>query len=322
MHRFGSLVLRFAGHALVFLLCFSGLADRADAAQTVGPHPIVETLSTCACILPGMPSELLAINAVDTGLWQDDTEFVVAFWTSLDYESKTPLHVVGGNRRTGSWRHLELPVERDIDRSEIESVKREAGFVFIYLKNNYEDYAIPVLTSGLESLGTLYGLIRRVLPNGLIEYQLHQPHFAPHWVRIGVFDPRTKTDREVYPPARCEPVRCEYADRFLAAQKVNFDDSRQRELGRRELEASETAAPEVVNWDAKAFAFIVTWEQFHDVPAGWTEIQKVVVTCDGLSALESIACHETPIEAWRKLFPLLDDAAIAVRAAAEPRKVQ
>ena len=58
-----------------------------------------------------------------------------------------------------------------------------------------------------------------------------------------------------------------------------------------------------------------------DLPPDIVE-QHVMVTCDGLGALVTASCQETPLERWQALHPGASEEALVAAAAASPRRVR
>ena len=71
----------------------------------------------------------------------------------------------------------------------------------------------------------LYGWELVTLPNETIVYHHSQVHFAPtHTVEISVFDPVSKIDRQIYPPATLGEVRREFIERVAKAYAARGED--------------------------------------------------------------------------------------------------
>lgn len=259
-----------------------------------------------------MPDEFLRTQTVGHAIRRDGSQYVVAFWTSLDSNSTEPLGIIAGDLESNSWKQISV-VPADGDRSPISSIDRSGGLLFVNLSYSLDDDAIVVIAPALVYRGTIYGSVREVWPNGLVYYDSHQPHFGPHRTEFAVFNPTSGVARQLYPPEQCQPVRCDYSTRLKEAGggPVPF------------IQASEVSE-RVLNWPQRALAFVALYQQEYDLvtPPGWTEEQTVMVVCDGLGEAETSRCEETPIDAWRRAFPGVPDLELPARAAAEPRRIR
>jgi hypothetical protein len=148
----------------------------------------------------------------------------------------------------------------------------------------------------------------------LIQYNSHQPHFGPHDIQISVFDPRTSTDREIYPFTPCDAVRANFVRRYRESRG---------EVSRPGLDScwaeAEQLTPSHFDWATNTFAFAL--DLFYQYPevGPWDQRVQVMVTCEGLTSVDSIKCRETPLEAWQTARPDLNLTQLVTFAASRPR---
>jgi hypothetical protein len=203
-------------------------------------------------------------------------------------------------------------MKQDIDRSPVRQIEREGDLIIISLAYTYDDYAIPILDSKLTHIATIYGTYVRTWPNGLVQYMPHQPHFGPHDVQIGVLDPASGADRKIYPRTPCDPVR----QNFVRAHRQAFGSTEQSTDCWAESEGLRSS---YFDWRTTTLAFALELFYRNADVGPWDQRVKVMVTCEGLAAIDSIACHETPLDAWQAARPDLDLTQLVTFAAGQPR---
>ena len=130
------------------------------------------------------------------------------------------------------------------------------------------------------------------LPYGLVLYKDDARSASEHRVIMRVLDTKTQLD----------------AGAYEAAALTDAGRPQQSELW-----------PErpVINEATRVAAFGVRYRRTAGDAAG-----DVVVVCERIMKVSTIACHETPLSAWTRAFPGSGHRAILEHAAAEPRRVR
>lgn len=182
--------------AICVLLALAG-PGFALAQQRRPQVPLQKIVADENCKASALPSTVAGAVVVSFAVLHDDGDCVIAFFRDLDDDSGTPLEVISSRGRGQSWIYGKVPV-RDFDRSPVAAVDLEGGVILVTLRYTADASAIPILTASLEHIATIYGTFVRTWPNGLIQYDSHQTHFAARDVQISVFDPKTVKDRNIY----------------------------------------------------------------------------------------------------------------------------
>lgn len=302
------------------VLLFALICARPALAQPQ-PMTVRDVLNECRCLVADVPNALLNQETVDHGFALDGSGYAVAFWTAPPTESTEPLHVLAGDVTKGTWEHRLIPVSPSF-RSVIGHVNLSRDLVWVSLHYSIDDYAVAVLTQGLELRGWIEGFVEGVWPNGVIAFSPHQPHFGPHYVGLSLFDSRTGKQRAIYPPEPCQPVRCGYAQRLLDAMRKS--DGGLSPFIESHGHFGDGSALRAENGSRSVLAWVVKLKNEYPMvtPPGWTEEQTVMVVCTRLDRFESSRCQETPLSEWQKAFPGVSDSELVELAAADPQRIR
>ena len=323
-------------HVLATLAVCLAVAGDVDINGAAGAQRAPQTtmgvvLGGCGCILPQMPPDLLATPVADHAVLSDAGTFIVAFrhWSERAAFPEPPIHLIAGNRRTGTWRLVDVPIDTRSDRSgPLTGITRSQGLVLVERRIALDGASTMILSPTLARVASVYHAFKAlVLPSGVVFYQKAQPHLAPtHYVEMAVLDTRTGVEKAVYPPTLQAPVRRQFVElvrRRWAARGTDLFQQADHH-GDPERFASNSGNL-VLNWGARALAFTVSYEDAdsrqRDQPPDIVE-QHVMVTCDGLGALVTASCQETPLERWQALHPGASEEALVAAAAASPRRVR
>ena len=144
--------------------------------------------------------------------------------------------------------------------------------------------------------GALYGWELVTLPDDKIVYHDSEVHFAPtHSLGISVFDPANGSDKKIYPPMPCQPVRWAFIARVAEVYKARGDDwfRQHNHNGNPELFDSRLEGDVAFDATHRAISFTVRYgdpDNGND-PLPFTEL--VNVTCSPLASLEQLRCVES-----------------------------
>jgi hypothetical protein len=284
--------------------------------------------SDCKCVLPGMSSALLStLIQGDPAADLAGDEFVAAFWEhSGETDARDAwLGIIAGNRKTGQWLHRRLQFHQDGKigewPGEVVDLYRSNGFILMTVQVAIDGGTTVMFDSTLNELGRVYselGDLPLALPDGLMIFRKGQPHFAPtHYVELAAYDSRARKDVVIYPSRPYSRVRREFVSRMHAVYgRLGEAWCRDRNHHCDPEVFDSRMNPMVFDAKSHAIAFFVTYYENAD---GYEE--PIVVTCDGLRALSTISCRETPRAAWSTLSPGTTDDDLLRRAASEPRRV-
>lgn len=302
--------------AALFLVMVCALPVEASA-QPVKRYPLQQAVTEAGCRTE-LPPSLARRTIAEHASLNDGGACVIAFFESLTNED-LPLEVIRTSSSANgiAWQYAAIPLKNS-DHGRVFSIDAERGHLLISLHYSIDDFAIPILTDDLKYVATIYGAYKRTWPSGLIQYDMHQPHFGPHSVQIGVFDPVHRVSREIYPPDPCNGPRADYVRR------------RQQEAVRPTAgegdcwTESEPIGGMQFDWRINNVAFAVELQALGSRPPGWTDedVVRLMVTCDGLSAIDTIQCRETPLASWEALHPALDTFELVKIAASDPKRVR
>lgn len=275
--------------------------------------PLRKIVADEGCQAATLPAAVSSALVVSFAVLHDGQDCVIAFVRDLEREG-APLEIISSSTPSHNWNYATVPVT-DNELSPIASVRLENDLILVNLLYTIDDFAIPILNGSLKHLGTIHGTFVRTWPNGLLQYDSHQPHFGPHDVEIGVFDPKTGANREIYPFTPCGAVRSDYVRRYYEAigqsLAITGDPPCRSEAA--------IMQPMYFDWNTNAFAFAIDlFVQYGEFPK-WDERAHVMVTCEGLASIDSIKCRETPLEAWQTAMPDLSLVQLVRFAASQPR---
>jgi hypothetical protein len=272
--------------AAVCLILACACPGFARAQQARPQVPLRKTVADQGCNASTLPAAVASALVASVAVLHDGDDCVVAFVRDLEREG-TPLEVISSGAMSQTWNYATVALV-DGDLSPVEDILKEGGVLLVNLRYTIDDNAIPILTSSLEHIGTIYGTFVRTWPNGLIQYDSHQPHFGPHDVQISVFDPKTKADREI-----CRGLSC--------------------------WSEAEQLVPTYFDWATNTLAFALELLYQHADVGAWDQRARIMATCEGLAKIDSIECRETPLEQWQAARADLDLAQLVRFAASQPR---
>ena len=127
-----------------------------------------------------------------------------------------------------------------------------------------------VLGPHLAVRGGLFGWPVAMLADGRIVYQRNQVHFAAvHPVALGLFDPRTPAEVDLYPRKPYQAVRAAHIARIRAVYTSAWCQPRNHPCDP-EVFDEHMGSPVVADAGADALAFVVSWEN----TAGWSEGER------------------------------------------------
>jgi hypothetical protein len=295
--------------------------------QAPDPPTIAERLAKASVTpKPPLSKGLQELRLTNTGEIDGDREYALAGWEEVD-RLKT-LHVLLVDRRAGTWRQKDFEADDSTDNpanlgGSVTAMYRSPSFLAIELHQTPSASSTWVLSPKLSKVGAFYGWITTTLPNELMVFRRSAIHFAPtHYVEISVFDPAHGKSVPIYPPRQTDAVRRAFIDQVTARWKAlgavwmnshNHHGDPQR--------FDNTLGRTVVDWPHAALAFEVLYDDQTGVKGLQAPLQqRVIVTCDGLAKLDTIACRETAAEAVERAFPGDTDEALLRRAAAAARR--
>jgi hypothetical protein len=300
-------------NAVAWLVVCCALQGTAFAQSAKEPVPISRIIAEQGCSKADLAPDVAGAYAASYLVLHDGKDCIIAFFRDLDYATGSLLEVISSRAPLYGWNHVSVPVDKG-DRSPVASVQLEGELILINLSYSIDDYAIPILDSRLRYIGTIYGTFTKTWPNGLLEYSPHQPHFGPHDIEVGVFDPKSGTDRKIYPFTPCGQVRVDYVHRHRQFLGVNEDPTPEDCWAE-----SRGLAPWYFDWRTNTFAFALELVYEYAEVGPWDQRATVMVTCEGLASIDTIKCRETPLEDWQRARPELSLTQLVTFAASQPR---
>jgi hypothetical protein len=274
---------------------------------------------------PPLPREVGAIEVADGVVGsKDERGNVLAWW--MHSGNVEALHIFAIDRPTGAWHHHEVAADTLDWAGSLRDTWMTPRFIGIAMHLTPSAVETIVYRRDLSFVGTFHGWTMTGLPNDLVVYQESQPHFQPTYhVRVSVYDPGADKTREIYPPPTAARVRREYIElvqRRWAALGENWFREHNHHGDPTRFDNG-VASDVAVDWP-RGLAFLVNYrdEPPRDVVGMDTISLHVIVTCDGLTTLGTIACRETNMSDWERRFPAVDRDGLLARAAAQPRLVQ
>lgn len=246
-----------------------------------------------------------------------ETEFAFAGYllTNLPGVDSTPIdgkvHVAWASIKSGTVRYAAITTT--VPSGSISAVRIAKDYLLVSTHLSPSASNTLVLTRDLKLRRELNGYPVATMANGTLLLHKSQIHFAPtHVMELSAYDPMRNIERQIFPPAKPDPVRADFINRVRNEYSLRGREWFQQNNHHMNPERFDSAlSGVVVNDQAHTIAFLVYYfNPINESGDPRASQERILTTCTSLDQVDRIACKERPWDTWANALKMPE----AVRA--------